>query len=474
MARRKVFAGARLRALREEHTLTQAALAARLEISPSYVNQIENNQRPLTAAVMVALAERFRLDLSELMTDRSDRLLADLREALADPVFAGDVPALSELKSVTVSAPDTAHALLRLHDSWRQRVERLASVDGAIAQGTAPPGTAWEEARAFFQRAGNYFHALDHAAEELAAEIEPGTDAGPRRRLDRLVHYFERAHELRIRFAAPEPVNVIRQFDRAARTLLVNDRLPAASQFFQIAAQLALMEQTTLIGSILEAAELATDEARGLCRTGLASYFAGALQMPYERFRALADELRHDLDELGYRFGASREQVAHRLSTLQRPGASGLPFFFARLDPAGTITKSCSAAPIQFPRFGGTCPLWVVHEASADPGRIRAQRARTPDGQCYFALAWSAEKPLPPHRTPPRRYGYLLGCEIEHAGHLRYSDDVDIGPDAPFVPVGISCPVCERRQCAHRSMPPLAAAIEIDPDRREIVPYRIR
>lgn len=473
MAGRKIFAGARLRALRDQHSLTQAELAARLEISTSYVNQIENNQRPLTAAVMIGLAERFGLDMSELMTDRSDRLLAGLREALGDPVFAGDVPALSELKSVTVSAPDTAHALLRLYASWRQRTERLASVGAGTAYGEGTSRTAWEQVRDFFDRAGNYFDSLDRAAEQLAAEIEPGADAGPHRRLDRLARYFERTHDIRIRFADPERADLIRKFDRAARTLMVNGRLPAASRFFQIAAQLALMEQTTLIGSILEEAELPTDESRGLGRLGLANYFAGALQMPYAAFRAAADALRHDLDELGYRFGASREQVAHRLASLQRPGASGIPFLFARLDPGGTITKRHSATPLEFPRLAGACPLWGIHDAFAAQGRIRPQRAETPDGRRYLALAWSADKPTPPGGTLPRRYAYLLGCEIENADRLVYADGLDFGPDATFDPVGISCPVCERRQCAHRSVPPLADAIEIDPGERGIVPYRI-
>lgn len=469
MAGRKIFAGARLRALREEHALTQAQLAARLDISTSYVNQIENNQRPLTAAVMVALAERFGLDLSDLMTDRSDRLLADLRAALADPVFAGEVPALSELKSVTVSAPDTAHALLRLHDAWRQRAERVDAMAASAGAARSP----WEEAQNAFQLAGNYFDPLERAAEELSAEIDAGAESDPHGRLDRLVRYFERTHDIRVRFTLPESADRIRQFDRAARTLAINDRLPPASQFFHIAAQLALMEQTTLIASIVEAAELTTDDARALGRIGLANSFAGALQMPYARFRSAAGEFRHDLDELGYRFGASREQVAHRLATLQRPGAAGVPFFFARLDPAGTITKRHSAAPLQFPRIGGVCPLWAVHDAFAVRGRVLAQRAETPDGSRFFALAWSEDKRFPPQGRRPRRYAYLLGCGIEHAENLVYADDIDLGPDAPFDAVGIACPVCERRDCAHRSLPPLAAAIEIDPDRRDTVPYRI-
>ena len=41
-----------MRQLRVERGLSQAALAARLDISASYLNQIEHDVRPLTAAVL--------------------------------------------------------------------------------------------------------------------------------------------------------------------------------------------------------------------------------------------------------------------------------------------------------------------------------------------------------------------------------------------------------------------------------------
>lgn len=470
MPGRKIFAGARLKAIRDLHRLTQAQLAARLDVSTSYVNQIENNQRPLTAAVMLALAEGFNLDLSELMSDKSDRLLADLREVLADPVFGTGAPSLPELKTVTSSAPSTAHAVLRLYEAYRKSAERLASMDDALAQqpGGAPQ-TAYEEVRDFFHYAGNYLDPLDRAAEELAQEI----GGEPRHRLDRLVAYVEDAHAIKIAFTAPELPDMIRAFDRVARRLSVSDRLEPSTQFFQIAAQLALMEQTTRIGAILDAANFKTADARRICQIGLANYFAGALHMPYGAFLAAAEAERHDLGELAHRFGASTEQIAHRLSTLQRPKARGVPFFFARVDAAGTITKRHSATPLQFARFGGACPLWNVHQAFEAHGRIIRQLAETPDGHRYLCLAWSAEKPGRGFHGPARRYAYALGCEIEFASRLVYADGLAIGRDAAFDPIGVSCRICERRDCAQRSVPPVAAAISVDPDRRAVVPYEI-
>ena len=469
MAARKVFAGARLRALRIQHRLTQGELAARLEISTSYVNQIESNQRPLTAAVMLALADGFNLDLSSLMTDASDRLLADLREALADPVFGEAVPNLQELKTVAANAPDMARAMLQLYESYRKTNERLASVDAVLTRDPQSGiQTAYEEVRDFFHYADNYIDPLDRAAEALAGEIgEFGPD-----RLQRLIAYCAEAHDLRVVLTAPTRADLIRDFDRATRTLAINARLEPSTQFFQIAGHLAGMEQTTLLALLLDGASFKTQEARSICRMGLSNYFAGALQMPYGAFLKAAEAHRYDIEELAHLFGASLEQVAHRLSTMQRPRERGVPFFFARVDAAGTITKRHSATALQFARFGGACPLWNVHRAFEAHGQIIRQLAETPDGNRYLCLAWSTEKRSGGYHGTTRRYAYALGCEASHAGRLVYAEDLDLGR-ASFDPIGISCRICERRACPQRAVPPLAASITVNPDRRSIVPYDI-
>ncbi|MCZ4344750.1 helix-turn-helix transcriptional regulator [Devosia neptuniae] len=469
MATRKIFAGARLRALRTQHKLTQGELAARLDISASYVNQIESNQRPLTASVMMALADGFNLDLSELMTDTSDRLLADLREALADPVFGEGVPNLQELKTVAANAPDMARAMLALYETYRKTNERLASVDAALTRDPhSGMQTAYEEVRDFFHYADNYIDPLDRAAEALADELgtfEPD-------RLNRLMAYCGEAHDLRVVLTAPTRPDLIKDYDRSTRTLAINARLEPATQFFQIAAHLAVMEQTTLLEQLLDAANFKTTEARAIARMGLTNYFAGALQMPYGAFLKAAEAHRYDIEELGHLFGASLEQVAHRLSTMQRPREKGVPFFFARVDAAGTITKRHSATALQFARFGGACPLWNVHRAFEAHGQIIRQLAETPDGNRYLCLAWSSEKRSGGYHGVTRRYAYALGCEISHANRLVYGSDIEPAR-ASFDPIGVSCRICERRNCPQRSVPPLAAEITIDSNRRAIVPYQI-
>ena len=469
MAERKLFAGARIRGLRLQHRLTQAEMAARLGISTSYVNQLESNQRPVTAGVMFALASGFDLDLTALLTDSSDQLVAALREAMADPVFGEVSPNLQDLKIVASSAPDVARALLRLYEGFRRSNERLASVDAVLLRDPASGAqTAYEEVRDFFHFADNYIDPLDRAAEAMAGEIGA---TGPDR-LARLIAWCGVEHGVEVELDDTADAEMMRNFSRGSGRLRINARLDPATQLFQIAAQLGDLTQQKLLGQLLDAANFKTAEARAICQMGLSNYFAGALQMPYARFLGAAESSRYDIEELGHKFGASLEQVAHRLSTMQRPRERGVPFFFARVDAAGTITKRHSATPLQFARFGGACPLWNVHRAFEGHGQIIRQLAETPDGIRYLSLAWSAEKHTGGYRGATRRYSYALGCEIGHAGRLVYADDLDLGR-ANFEPIGISCRICERRHCPQRSVPPLATEIAVDIDRRAIVPYEI-
>ncbi len=270
-----------------------------------------------------------------------------------------------------------------------------------------------------------------------------------------------------------QDVDKVRSYDVERRELTLSTRPPRATQEFQLLMQVALLTQDALLEATLDFARFQTDEARAIAKLGLANYFAGAALLPYAQFLAAAHETRHDLERLADRFGASIEQIAHRLSTLQRPGSKGIPFFFVRVDQAGTITKRHSATRLQFARFGGACPLWNVHQAFETPGRFLRQLAQTPDGVRYFCLARNVTKSGGSFDAPVRRYAIGLGCEVKHAGALVYADDFDVSNDAAYEPIGISCRICERQLCHQRSVPPLERKLQVDPYSRGTLPYEI-
>jgi predicted transcriptional regulator len=247
---------------------------------------------------------------------------------------------------------------------------------------------------------------------------------------------------------------------------------PPSTRAFQLAYQAASLHFADLVEAELARSGLEGAEARDVCRVGLINYAAGALLLPYGKFLNAAQAFRHDLERLELRFQASREQVCHRLSTLQRPGHRGTPFYFLRMDLAGNITKRHSATRLQFARFGGACPLWNVHESFARPEQMLVQLAETPDGVRYLCVATSIIKRSGAFNQPARKYALALGCEVEHAAQVVYADGVDLA--GPADPVGISCRICERTDCRQRAFPPLDRSIQVPADVREIVPYRMR
>ena len=457
----KLYAGAKLRETRQRIGLTQKDFAARLGVSLPYLNQMENNNRPVSTTVVLGLAQEFGFDVTELGSGEAERMVSDMREALADPVFSA-APSLADLRLVGSNAPAVARAFLELHSAYRQTHERLASLDEALGRDDAQtPQSPWTEVRDFFHYCDNYIDAVDRAAEHFS------TTGGTAQ---------ERALAALSRLGITV-VNTddgpLRRLDRTSGILYLSSRAAPETRSFQMLLQVALLTQDKLLEATLDLARFQSDEARAIAKIGLANYYAGAALMPYTVFLQAAREHRHDLEILAHRFGASIEQVCHRLSTLQRQGAKGIPFFFVRVDQAGTITKRHSATRMQFARYGGACPLWNVHRAFETPGRFLRQLAETPDGVRYINLARDVSKPGGHFGAPVRRFAIALGCEVKHAPELVYADTLDLTSPAAFEPIGISCRICERTDCHQRSIPPLERRLTIRPDARGILPYEV-
>ncbi|SIR45896.1 short-chain fatty acyl-CoA regulator family protein [Bosea sp. TND4EK4] len=473
--KRKIFAGPAVRRLREEAGWPQQILARKIGISPSYLNQIERSQRPLSAAVLVELTRVFRVDVSQISNSDGDRLLIDLQDALSDPILAHPAPPSVELQAAIQHAPSIAKAVIRLQAAHRALEDKYQALDQTLLHSEASPAAStlafpYDEVRDFFHRIGNYVDDLDRQAETTQVELGADVSALPGALIDRLELRHRLSVEIDRSLGLDRP---IRQFDRASRTLRIDGCTDAPSQTFALAHQLALFEAQDVTTEVLAQAGFRSASANAVCSVALANYFAGALMLPYRKFLDDARLHRHDLGVLMHLFGASLEQVAHRLSTLQRPGARGVPFYFLRIDRAGNITKRHSATRLRFARYGGACPLWNVHQAFETPDRMLAQIAEMPDGTRYLSLAQAITKAGIGHSAARRRYAIGLGCELADAGQLVYADELDTKNLKSIVQIGTSCRLCERSTCSQRAFPPAGASIQIDPDIRKAVPYRL-
>jgi predicted transcriptional regulator/transcriptional regulator with XRE-family HTH domain len=465
----KAFMGVRLRRLREERSLTQAALAQTLGISTSYLSQLEQNQRPLTVPVLLRLNASFSVDVQIFSDDDEARLVTDLREALSDGAQPETV-SVAEMRELAASMPAVARTLVSLHRRHRDAVERNEAMAARLGDewiGDAPARMPFEQVRDFFYARHNHSAALDDAAERLYA------DAGlaPRTVHAGLSAWLATRHDVRLVFDDGDQAQ--RRFDPVSRTLHLSPDLKQGQQAFQMATQLALLELDDLIDRLTDDPSLRGEEARTLARIGLANYFAGALILPYGDFLRAAEEARYDIERLSRHFGVGFETVCHRLSTLQRPDARGVPFFFIRVDRAGNISKRQSATDFHFSRVGGSCPLWNVYEAFARPGQVLTQLARMPDGRTYLWIARTVGRGNGGFGIPGKTFAIGLGCDVRHAGRLIYTKGLDLSDPDAATPIGAGCKVCERPACAQRAFPPIGHALAIDQNRSTLTPYPV-
>ena len=461
---RKLYLGGRLRRLRRELGLNQSAMAAEIGVSPSYLNHLERNQRPLTAAVLLRLAQAYDIDVRAFAAEGADATGPDqLAEIFADPMFADLGISRFELVEIADNAPAVADAVSRLYAALTE-MRRRPHADGE--EGERAPLSPQNWVRDQIQAQRNHFPYLEEAAETLAGALgDPLTIAEPLRR--RLKEGFG----VEARVVPPDLLDAASQhYDLHRKRLLLSSLLRAESRTFALAYQLALMEFRPLLQRMVEAAAPPDQPARRLLHMSLANYAAAAIMMPYPAFHAAAERHRYDIDRLCAEFGASVEQVAHRLTTLGRSGASGVPFFMLRVDSAGNISKRFAGEAFPFSRFGGTCPRWNLHGAFQIPGRVLTQVVETPDGQRFFTVARTVERSV---RLDPREDSALaigLGCDLKYAPRIAYADGLDRA--APLVTeIGPACAICPRVRCPQRAAPPAGRTLTLVETSKTISPF---
>lgn len=459
--REKLVIGARLKVLRASLGLTQAQMAAELGVSASYITLIESDQRPASAKLLMRLAEVYDLNISELAPTADAQLASDLTSALKDPTVAQGIPR-AEIEAVLQASPAIARALVQLHERHQHQaladpIERDAVE--ALEEGARPV----EAVRAWLYEQRNYIDALDRAAEQLAEELDLHRAEPHVALTNRLGH-----HRTRVRILPADVLGgKLRLYDPHRGELLLSELLSPSSRRFQIAVLLARMEQFDLIQSIIEAAKFADTETASLARVTLSNYFAAALLMPYGRFLKACEAVRYDVELIGHRFGTSYEQTAHRMSTLQRDGARGIPFFFVRVDRAGNVSKRFSAGRFPFSRFGGTCPLWNIHAAFEAPDKVHTQIIRMPEGASYFSIARTVARSGGSHSAPAPRLAIGLGCDVAYAPRLVYADGMDVSGIRP-TDVGLNCYLCERVACPSRAHTPINRRFRINERQRSL------
>lgn len=463
MSTGKLFVGHRLRRLRRERDLSQTDMAKSLAISPSYLNHLERNQRPVTAALLLRLAEAYEIDMRAFAADGAHRTTPEaLAEIFADPMLADLQVPRYELAETAQNAPAIADAIARLYTAIREMGRVPALEDSGDVRGLVTPEN-W--VRDYIQQHRNYYPALEEAAETLGGALNDrlSTAEPIRRRL-------REAWRITVEVVPQQELGGASQdYDARARRLRLSSLLRSENRTFALAYQLALVEFAPLLEKMVRDAQPPDEGIAQLLHMHLANYAAGAIMMPYSRFLESAERERYSIDRLCGEYGANVEQVAHRLTTLNRPGARGVPFFMLRVDPAGNISKRYAGEAFPFSRFGGTCPRWNLHAAFQASGQVVTQVIETPDGHRYFTVARTIERPIKTSLSA----GLLaigLGCDIRHAHRLHCAEGLNLA-NPPVTPVGPACSICPRLDCGYRATPPAGRMLAVDYNKKTISPY---
>ncbi|HEV7344106.1 MAG TPA: short-chain fatty acyl-CoA regulator family protein [Devosia sp.] len=506
--------GFRISNRRKSLKISQAALARLVGISPSYLNLIENNKRDIGGALLNRVAAQLNIDIDELAGRTEQKLLQDLEEAFADPMIESLPFRPDERRELVAQYPASAAALATLHRAYSSATanaeayaDRLRS-DPLLGQllhqilsGITAVRSSAEiledvtdldeaERRRFLAAIGRDARTLSDVARNLIGQFETSSrsrrSGSPAREIDDLIieqqnHFplLEQAAEaLRLEIEQSGPFGIATltgllqskfgvdvavggpapdpefpgqyRFEPASRIMWFQGASTLATRQFQLArlyGELAAAEQ---IAHVLESAILSTPTARRLAARAAGSYLAGAIVFPYERMLQDSEESAYDIDHLRQIYHASFEQVAHRLVTLRRPGAEGIPFGFLRSDPAGRLTKHFPLPGLLLPNSGHACPLWAIYGAFRTPDALLRQVVRFSDGSRYLFVARTVQRRPGSFREQPVLSSVMLACDVLHADRTIYGSGLDLADLSADIPVGPSCRLCTRRNCASR------------------------
>ncbi|MDP3174095.1 MAG: short-chain fatty acyl-CoA regulator family protein [Phenylobacterium sp.] len=467
---RKLFLGARLKRMRRDLGVTQTRMAEDLGVSPSYLNLLERNQRPVTAQVLLRLAEAYDFDLKTLSQDPESSSANGLGEVFSDQMFRDLGIARHELTEVADSAPAVSEAIMRLYRAYldQRSMTDLGAIgrpeEGGLAQSVTTPSD-W--VRDFIQAQKNYFAELEAVAETLTTELECEPQDFAVAARERL----SSRHGIQVRVVPVEVLpESVRRFDHHRRRLFLSEVLTGAGRSFALAYQLSMVEHGALLDAIIERAGPPDRPTSNLLKVSLGNYLAAAMLMPYAAFHEAAERTGYDIELMRARFGVSFEQACHRLTTLARPAMRGVPFFMLRVDSAGNISKRFAGATFPFSRFGGTCPRWNIHSSFRTPGRIVTQVVETPDGQRYFTLSRTVSRIATPYAGEDSELAVGMGCELKYAERLVYSRAINLR-EPVVTGIGPACRICERPACPQRAAEPINRTLMVDDFTKSISPY---
>jgi hypothetical protein len=446
-------------------------LAVELGISPSYLNLIEKGKRKIDGDLLLKVCDKLNIDLSDLNTKSDANLANNISEILDDKLFE-DLDILGpEVKDLTNTNPKIGKAIIRLGDILKKKdhelINKIEKLSGKIVDNrkNSFPGEVISD---FLQENKNYFPKLEEFANKIFEKVQKNN----RTRYMSLCDYLKSEYAIEVKDVIPDegkPFSKI--YKKNKKELLLSDYNSLETKKLYAASQIAQEGALEIIEEYLQNFNFTSEESKKLTMVALLNYCGAAILMPYELFHAECKKLKYDLELLQNTFATSFEQVAHRVTCLQDPKLSGIPFHMLRVDMAGNISKRFSLSGIEIPRYGGACPRWNVYSAFSRPGVIQAAVSKMTNGEKYVCIAKTVEKGVGRYGQKKSMLSIGLGCEAKYAKEFVYTENLDLNDKKSELPIGVSCRTCDRLDCSQRAFPPLHKKFDIDINSRGVSIY---
>ncbi len=461
-----------IKRLRQEKKITQKQLSKEIGISVAYLNLIENNKRTVTGKIIKEISKVCNTDLSEFTTDYHKKLNLDLKKIFSDSIFENHEVKTTGMRDLFLYSPSLGDAVRTLYEKYSQKSkdvaklsEQIIEIKQEISGSSSVEQNSADIISDMLQKNRNYFADLEKVADLQQTYIDLSLGS----RMRSLVEYLQKKFNIRVDFLDNGfQENFVKKYDAEKKVLKISNTLSRESKEFLISHQIGLLAAKEIIEAQLKKENILHNNTLALGRTVLANYFASCLIMPYDKFWKLAEDVKYDIDILSNRFDASFEQIAHRLTTLQKKNKEGIPFHFMRVDIAGNVSKKFSISGLKIPRYSVACPRWNVYTAFLNPGKIKFQLSKMLDGQTFFCLARTVSKRIGNFSSPETFFSIGLGFDIKFAEKCVYSKNFDLHK---AIPTGISCRTCERKNCRQRAFPPMHKSIKFDENIRGFSGY---
>ena len=442
----KILIGHKLKRLRQSLRISQLEMAQEINISPSYLNLLENNQRPITVNLLFKLGQLYNIDFKEFSDDETGKLTAELNEVFSDPILKSNDVTKRDIKNLANTSPTISSALLKLYDSYI----KLKDGESISSKGhtTSFKPTPFETVRKFLEASKNYFPSLEQASLSIRTEAKIEDQSSI---YYKLCDYLEKKLNIKVK-VLPKSImeELFSRNDQHRSRILISEALDLPEKTFQISSQIALIKFEDIIDQIISKSNFTDKEEKYLLKITLANYFGTSLIMPYDNFKESANELRYDLEILSTRFATNVDNVCQRLTTLNKKSNSGIPFFYFKFDEAGKIHNRLLSKDLKFPYSPGANSDWSVHQVFKNPGGTFVQISELEDGKKYINISKTVKRPLNSYDENSPLFSIILGCEIRYMEKIIYADKLLQNKVQKISKIELGCRICGMNVCEHK------------------------